>query len=296
MGVAEWAFAIRGDPMADDPKTLVSTDWLDAHLGDPDLRILDGSYYLADMGRNAREEYDTAHIPGARFFDIDEISDHRSDLPHMVPPPEKFISRMRAMGVGDGHQVVVYDGAGLFSAARVWWLFRLMGKTDVAVLDGGMPKWLSEGRAIEDMPPIMRDRHITVSRQNQMVVDVTQVAQASKLATHEILDARSPGRFTGDEAEPRAGLRSGHIPGSKNIHYRTLLNADGTMKSVADLSAVFDAAGVDLSKPVITTCGSGVTAAIIFLALERVGVTRVSLYDGSWAEWGMYDDLKVETG
>ena len=282
--------------MADDPKTLVSTEWLGAHLNDPDLRILDGSYYLPDMGRNAREEYDAAHIPGARFFDIDEISDQRSELPHMAPPPEKFISRMRAMGVGDGHQVVVYDGAGLFSAARVWWLFRLMGKTDVAVLDGGLPKWLSEGREVEDMPPMMRDRHITVSRQNQMAVDVTQVAQASKLGSHEILDARSPGRFTGDEAEPRAGLRSGHIPGSKNIHYRTLLNDDGSMKSVPDLRAIFDAADVDLSKPVITTCGSGVTAAIIFLALERLGISRVALYDGSWAEWGMYGDLKVETG
>ena len=282
--------------MADDPKTLVSTDWLEAHLKDPDLRILDGSYYLADMGRDAKAEYDAAHIPGARFFDIDEISDHRSELPHMAPPAEKFVSRMRAMGVGDGHQVVVYDGAGLFSAARIWWLFRLMGKTDVAVLDGGLPKWVSEGRAVEDMPPMVRDRHITTSLQNHMVVDVTQVAHASKLKDHEILDARSPSRFTGEEPEPREGLRSGHIPGSKNIHYRTLLNGNGTMKDEAGLRAVFDAAGVDLGKPVITTCGSGVTAAIIFLALERIGVDRVSLYDGSWAEWGMFNDLKVEAG
>ena len=200
------------------------------------------------------------------------------------------------MGVGDGHQVVVYDGAGLFSAARIWWLFRLMGKTDVAVLDGGLPKWVSEGRAVEDMPPMVRDRHITTSLQNHMVVDVTQVAHASKLKDHEILDARSPSRFTGEEPEPREGLRSGHIPGSKNIHYRTLLNGNGTMKDEAGLRAVFDAAGVDLGKPVITTCGSGVTAAIIFLALERIGVDRVSLYDGSWAEWGMFNDLKVEAG
>jgi len=282
--------------MADDPKTLVSTDWLANHLKDPDLRILDASFYLPDMGRDARSEYDAAHIPGARFFDIDEISDHRSELPHMVPAPEKFISRMRAMGVGDGHQVVVYDGAGLFSAARVWWLFRLMGKTDVAVLDGGMPKWLSEGREIEDMPPIVRDRHITVSVQNQMVVDVTQVAAASKLGSHEILDARSPSRFTGAEPEARPGLRSGHIPGSINIHYRTLLNDNGTLKDPDALRAVFAAANVDLTKPVITTCGSGVTAAIIFLALERIGIDRVALYDGSWAEWGMYDGLKVATG
>ncbi|MEO0654507.1 MAG: 3-mercaptopyruvate sulfurtransferase [Pseudomonadota bacterium] len=282
--------------MTDDPKTLVSTAWLAAHLSDPDLRVLDGSYYLADMGRDAKAEYDAAHIPGARFFDIDEISDHRSELPHMVPPVEKFMSRMRAMGVGDGHQVVVYDGAGLFSAARVWWLFRLMGKTDVAVLDGGFPKWQAEGHPIEDMPPIVRDRHMTVTRQNHLVRDVTQVAAASKLRDHEIIDARSPSRFTGEEQEARPGLRSGHIPGSKNVHYRTLLNDDGTMKDVDGLRAVFAAAEVDLSKPIITTCGSGVTAAILYLALERMGQDRVSLYDGSWSEWGRYDELKVETG
>ena len=280
----------------DDPKTLVSTGWLAAHLNDPDLRILDASWYLPDTGRDARAEYEAAHIPGARFFDIDEISDQRSELPHMAPPPEKFMSRMRAMGVGDGHQVVVYDGAGIFSAARVWWTFRLMGKTDVAVLDGGFPKWQAEGRPVEDMPPIARDRHITVSRQNHLVRDVTQVAAASKLGDHEILDARSPARFRGEEPEPRPGLRPGHIPGSKNLHYRQLLNEDGTMKAPEDLRKTFDAAGVDLTKPAITTCGSGVTAAIINLALERLGHDRHSLYDGSWAEWGMYGDLKVATG
>ncbi|MDU8943931.1 3-mercaptopyruvate sulfurtransferase [Ovoidimarina sediminis] len=282
--------------MTDDPKTLVSTDWLARHLKDPDLRLIDASWYLPDAGRDPKSEYDAAHIPGARFFDIDEISDQRSALPHMAPPPEKFISRMRAMGIGDGHQVVVYDGMGLFSAARVWWLFRLMGKTDVAVLNGGLPKWLSEGHPIEDMPPVMRDRHITVSLQNHLVVDVTQVAHASKLADHEILDARSPGRFSGEEPDPRPGLRAGHIPNSKNVYYKTLLNENGTMKTKAELREVFDAAGVDLKKPVITTCGSGVTAAIIFLALERLGVDRKALYDGSWSEWGKYDDLKVATG
>ena len=280
----------------DDPKTLVSTDWLASHLSDPDLRILDASYYLADMKRDGKAEYDASHIPGARFFDIDEISDARSDMPHMAPSPEKFISRMRAMGVGDGHQVVVYDGAGLFSAARVWWLFRLMGKTDIAVLDGGFPKWLAEGRETEDMPPMMRDRHITVSRQNHLVKDVTQVAAASKLGDHEILDARAPDRFRGEAPEPRKGLRSGHIPGSKNVHYRTLLKDDSTMKDPDALRAIFDAAKVDFSKPVITTCGSGVTAAIVSLALERIGYSNYSLYDGSWAEWGMYDDLAVEKG
>ena len=280
----------------DDPKTLVSTGWLEAHLKDPDLRILDASWYMPDSGRDPKAEYDATHIPGARFFDIDEISDLRSALPHMAPPVEKFISRMRAMGVGDGHQVVVYDGAGLFSAARVWWLFRLMGKTDIAVLDGGLPKWLAEGRAVEDMAPILRDRHITVSRQAHMVKDVTQVAAAAKLGDHTIIDARGPGRFEGTEAEPRPGLRSGHIPGSVNVHYARLLRPDGTMKPADELRAVFAEAGADLSKPAITSCGSGVTAAIVNLALERLGKRDHALYDGSWSEWGMYGDLKVAQG
>ncbi|MDJ0639610.1 MAG: 3-mercaptopyruvate sulfurtransferase [Paracoccaceae bacterium] len=282
--------------MSDDPKTLVSTTWLASHLNDPDLRVIDASWYLPDMNRDGKAEYAASHIPGARYFDIDEISDTRSELPHMVPPVEKFMSRMRAMGVGDGHQVVVYDGAGLFSAARVWWLFRLMGKTDVAVLDGGFPKWTAEGHPTEDMPPILRDRHMTVSVQNHLVKDVTQVAAAAKLADHEIVDARSPGRFKGEEPEPREGLRSGHIPGSKNVHYRRMLNDDGTMKTPPELKQVFEAARVDLDKPVITSCGSGVTAAILSLALERMGHRRHSLYDGSWSEWGMYGDLRVETG
>ena len=280
----------------DDPKTLVSTSWLAAHLADPDLRVLDASWYLPDMGRDARAEYGAAHVPGARFFDIDEISDQRSALPHMAPPPEKFISRMRAMGVGDGHQVVIYDGYGLLSAARVWWLFRLMGKVDVAVLDGGFPKWQAEGRVVEDMPPVMRDRHMTVQRQAGLVKDVTQVAHASKLGEAEIIDARSAARFKGEAAEPRLGLRSGHIPGAKNVPYGTLLNADGTMKPMADLKAVFHTAGVDLAKPAITSCGSGITAAVLSLALERIGHKNHALYDGSWAEWGMYDDLQVAKG
>ena len=281
---------------ADDPKTLVSTAWLAAHKADPDLRLIDASWYLPDAGRNARAEYLSAHIPGARFFDIDEITDHRSALPHMAPPPEKFISRLRAMGIGDGHQVVIYDGSGLFSAARVWWTFRLMGKTDVAVLDGGLPKWRAEGREIEDMPPIVRDRHMTVSRQNHLVKDVTQVAHAAKLGEAEIIDARGAPRFKGEVPELRPGLRSGHIPGAKNVPYSTLLNPDGTMKSPDALRAVFEAAGVNLAKPAITSCGSGVTAAILSLALERIGHRNHALYDGSWAEWGMYDDLAVEKG
>jgi len=280
----------------DDPKTLVSTEWLAAHLKNPDLRVLDASWYLPDAGRDPKAEYDAAHIPGARFFDIDEISDHRSELPHMVPPVEKFMSRLRAMGVGDGHQVVVYDGAGLVSAARVWWLFKLMGQSNVAVLDGGFPKWQAEGHPVEDLPPMVRDRHMTVRVQNSLVRDVTQVSQASKLGDYEIIDARSAARFRGEAPEPREGLRGGHIPGSRNVPFSDLLNPDGTMKEVAETRAVFEAAGVDLAKPAITTCGSGVTAAILSLALERIGKIDHSLYDGSWSEWGAFATLPVATG
>jgi thiosulfate/3-mercaptopyruvate sulfurtransferase len=282
--------------MIDNPKTLVSTEWLANHIKDPDLRILDASWYMPQMERDPRAEYDVAHIPGARFFDIDDISDHRSDLPHMAPPVEKFMSRLRAMGVGDGHQVVVYDGMGLFSAARVWWLFRLMGQNNIAVLDGGFPKWQAEGRPIEDMPPMVRDRHMTVRRQNHMVKDVTQVAAASKLGDYEIIDARSAARFRGDAPEPRPGLRAGHIPGSKNVPYTSLLNDDGTMKSPETMRDIFVAAGVDLTKPAITSCGSGVTAAVVSLALEILGKTDHALYDGSWSEWGMFPTVPVATG
>ncbi|PUB15427.1 3-mercaptopyruvate sulfurtransferase [Yoonia sediminilitoris] len=283
-------------PTSDDPKTLVSAAWLATHLNDPNMRIFDASWYLPDAGRDGRAEYEKAHIPGARYFDIDEISDHRSELPHMAPPIEKFMSRMRTMGVGDGHQVVVYDGMGMFSAARVWWLFRLMGQPNVAVLDGGLPKWIAEGNATTTAPPVIRDRHMTVDYQKDMVRDVTQVARAAKLGDYTIIDARAPARFRGDAPEPREGLRSGHIPGSRNVFFQDLLNDDGTMKPPAALRAVFTDAGVDLDKPAITTCGSGVTAAVLSLALERIGKTDHSLYDGSWSEWGMYADLPIETG
>jgi thiosulfate/3-mercaptopyruvate sulfurtransferase len=287
----------RNQPMTtSDPHLLVTTDWLAAHLGAPDIRILDASWHMPDSGRDARAEYEAAHIPGARFFDIDDISDSQSSLPHMAPPVEKFISRMRAMGIGDGHRVVIYDTHGLFSAPRVWWLFRLFGKEDVAVLDGGLPKWRAEGRPVEDSAPLLRDRHFTARRNASLVRDVTQVAATAKLGDAQIVDARSPERFRGEVDEPRPGLRAGHIPGSRNVHYRTVLNEDGTMKDEAALREAFAAAGVDPAGPVITTCGSGVSAAILNLALERLGNRRHALYDGSWAEWGAYPDLKVERG
>ena len=282
--------------MNNDSQLLVSTQWLEDHLDAPDVRILDATYFLPDDERDARAEYDASHIPGARYFDIDDVADSRSSLPHMLPPIEKFISRVRAMGIGDGHRVVVYDTHGIFSAPRVWWMFRLFGKQDVAVLDGGMKKWIAEGRSVEDMPPIVRDRHLTARRNAAMVKDVTQVAASSKLGDSQIIDARSPERFKGEAAEARVELRSGRIPRSMNVYYSDLLNDDGTMKGLEDLRAIFDGAGVDLAKPTITTCGSGVTAAILSLAMARLGHQLNAVYDGSWSEWGMYNDLKVETG
>lgn len=279
-----------------DLRTLVSTDWLASHLNDPDLRIVDASWYLPAMNRDGHHEYLAEHIPGAVFFDIDDVSDQHSTLPHMVPPVDRFISQMRDIGIGDGNRIVVYDGAGIFSAARVWWLFRLMGKPDIAVLDGGLPKWRAEGRSMQHTVPAPRNHPLAVDWQGRHVRDVTEVATASGLGSHEIIDARSAGRFRGDEPEPRAGLRSGRIPGSKNVYFQDLLNSDATMKPTKDLRAIFSMAGVDLDKPVITSCGSGVTAAILNLGLECIGHENHSLYDGSWSEWGMESGLRVETG
>jgi thiosulfate/3-mercaptopyruvate sulfurtransferase len=278
-----------------DPKTLVSTTWLAEHVKDPDLRLIDASWYLPDMNRDAKAEYAAEHIAGARFVDIDDVSDARSTLPHMLPPAEKFMSRMRALGVGDGHQVVIYDGSGLFSAPRLWWMFKYFGQNKVAVLDGGLPKWKAEKRPVTTEPPVIRDRHMVVVVQSDLLRDVTQVASSSKLGEHTIIDARSGPRFRGEAPEPRAGLRVGHIPNARNVPFGSLLQADGTLKHPGELRLIFEAAGVDLVKPAITSCGSGVTAAILSLALERIGVKH-SLYDGSWAEWGMYGDLKVATG
>ncbi len=279
-----------------DPTLLVSTEWLAARLTAPDIRILDGSLYLPGDPRDGRAEYLKAHIPGARFFDIEEISDQHSPLPHMLPPVEMFVSRVRKMGIGDGHRVIVYDQQGLFSAARVWWTFRVFGHQDVAVLDGGLPKWIAEGRPVEQEEPEPRERHFTGRRNAGLVRDVTQVAEAAKLEAEQIVDARAPGRFRGEEPEPRQGLRSGHIPGSRNVYYGDLLNPDKTMKSPEEIRALFEKAGVDLTKPLVTSCGSGVTAAILSLALNRIGHTRNAVYDGSWSEWGAYADLAVETG
>lgn len=282
--------------MTDDPEVLVGTDWLAARLSDPDLRILDASWHMPAAGRDARAEHNAAHIPGARFFDIDAISDGRSTLPHMAPTPELFTAAVRALGIGDGQQVVIYDDSEVRSAARAWWTFRLMGIRRVAVLDGGLAKWRAEGRPLDNAAPQIRDRHLTAIRQPALVRDVTQVAEAAKLGAASIVDARASARFRGEAPEPRPGLRSGHIPGARNLPFGQLFAADGTMLPPDQLRAAFEAAGVDLTGPVITTCGSGVTAAVLSLALARIGHRDNALYDGSWTEWGSFPDLNIATG
>ena len=231
------------------------------------------------------------------FFDIDEIADTKSPLPHMLPPPEKFSSRMRSMGIGDGSRIVVYDTKGLFSAARVWWTFRVMGVNDVSVLNGGLPKWKREERPLESGEPRSRTtRHFTARRNADLVRDLADMKALVKDRSAEIVDARAPDRFAGLVAEPRPGLRSGHIPGAHNLSYGQLLNKDGTLKSAPELTQLFEAAGVDLNKPVVTSCGSGITASVLALALAVIGHRRTAVYDGSWAEWGADKTLPIETG
>lgn len=275
---------------------LVTTEWLAENLRAPDIRILDASWHMPAENRDARAEYEAEHIPGAQFFDIDDISDAHSPLPHMVPDTEKFISRARKLGVADGTRVVIYDSTGLFSAARAWWMFQHFGKDNVAVLDGGLPKWKAEGRETSSNPRIPRDRHLTLKRNPDNIKTAAEVAEASKLQSAVILDARAPERFRGEVPETRAGLRSGHIPNSKNLFFKELLNEDQTFKSPEELRAIFEAKGIDETSPVITSCGSGVTASILSLGLTLAGFDNHALYDGSWSEWGGMELLAVETG
>ena len=282
-----------------DPRTesLVGTGWLAEHLEAPDVRIVDASYYLPHEGLDPRTEFEAHHIPGAVFFDIDEIADTTSDLPHMIPPPEKFSARVRKLGLGDGVRIVIYDQRGIFSAPRVWWTFRLFGHEDVAVLDGGLPKWLAEGRPVEDGPADPSERHFTARTNSFMVRDVDQMVKNLEKGREQVLDARSRARFEGSEAEPRPGLRPGHIPNSRCLPFTELLDPrTQTMLPAKELCRRFEAAGIDMHRPVVTTCGSGVTAAVLALGLSIAGHKDVAVYDGSWAEWGQPGGTPVATG
>ncbi len=278
------------------PEALVGTDWLAGHLEAPDVRVVDASWHMPPAGRDARAEYAAQHIPGAVFFDIDDIADTSSALPHMLPAPEKFAARVRKLGLGDGNRIVVYDTTGVSAAARVWWMFRVFGHDDVAVLDGGLGKWLAEGRPVSDAPSEPRERHFTARVNTFLVREYDQILGNVERRREQVVDARSPGRFDGSETEPWPGLPSGHIPGSLNLPYLSVLDPEAKTMLPADaIEKAFRDAGVDLSKPMVTTCGSGVTACILSLALHLIGRTDVPVFDGSWNEWAGNPASPIET-
>ena len=269
---------------------LVSTDWLAAHLDDADLVILDATWHLPTLKRNAHNEFLEANIPGARFFDLDKTSDQNTTLPHMLPTAADFAFAMQQLGISSSTHVIAYDSYGLFSAARCWWMFQVFGHDKISVLDGGLKKWRAENHPTsvgEPVPVVLGQFASTLNA--AMVRNINQVATTSA----QIADARSPTRFRGEELEPRLGVKPGHMPGAYNVHYSSLLAADGTLKPQAELAQSFANAGIDIEKPIITSCGSGVTAAILSLALTELRVKDHALYDGSWAEWGASNQPKV---
>lgn len=283
--------------MTSESNYLVSTDWLERNLNAPDLRVVDATYYLPVETGNARQEYEQEHIPGAVFFDIDDIKDNENPLPHMLPPPEVFSSKVRKLGLGDGTRIVVYDRKGLMSAPRVWWMFRTFGHRDVHVLDGGLPKWKAENRPLDDHPVIPKERHFTARFDTTRLRDINKVLGNIDTKREQVVDARSQGRFEGRDPEPWTGRAPGRIPGSYNVPYTDLIDPEsGCLKPPQELRERFEDAGVDLERPIVTSCGSGITAAALAMSLELLGHKDVALYDGSWAEWGVAKNVPVETG
>jgi thiosulfate/3-mercaptopyruvate sulfurtransferase len=274
--------------------SVVTTGWLAEELGAPDLRVLDGTWHMPQLRRDARAEFAQGHIPGAVFFDIDAIADPTTTLPHMLPTAAAFAAAVGDLGVGSGDRVVVYDTRGVVSAARVWWTFRVFGHDSVAVLDGGLRAWKAGGRPLETGAPTPPRREFHARRRPELVRDLDAMRRNLATRAEQVLDARSRGRFAGTEPEPRPGLRGGHIPGSLNLPYETLYRPDGTLLPPEGLRAAIEAAGVDLGKPITTSCGSGVTASVLALALHLAGVPRVAGYDGSWTEWASQHDTPVE--
>jgi thiosulfate/3-mercaptopyruvate sulfurtransferase len=277
---------------------LVTTEWLGQRLGHPRLRVVDGSMYLPGSGRDAAAEYAAAHIPGAVFFDLEASSDPASALPHMLPSAAAFAERMSGLGLGDADEIVVYDGSGAnLSAARVWWMLRLFGHDRVAVLDGGFRKWRREARPVESGLPVVSRGRFTAGRPPSTAVrTLAQVRGSAESGQEQIVDMRSAGRFAATEPEPRGGLRGGHIPGSLNLPYQELVAGDGTVLPADSLRRRIAAAGIDPARPVVATCGSGVSACTLIHALFLLGHEQVALFDGAWAEWGGRDDTPVATG
>lgn len=281
--------------MSETSRFVVSSEWLAGELGAADLKIVDASFYLAAQGRDADQEYAAGHIPGAVRFDHDKVADHSAGLPHMVPSPDVFAAAVGKLGIRETDRIVVYDGPGIFSAPRGWWIFRLMGAKKVFVLDGGIDGWKAEGRALETILPTPEPVTFTPDFQINKVIDFHSMLSIVSEGSHQIADARSAGRFSGSEPEPRPGLRSGHMPGARSLP-SSRFSANGKLKSLPELRQAIDDAGIEFGQPIVTSCGSGITAAIITLALESLGHEDNALYDGSWSEWGAHAEAPVETG